>query len=179
MRGAHRGRVRQLRDRRYPLLVVQDGDTFRFVYVGEPEEEIADDLVYEGVIQPIEGSDHFEALAGICGGDYKAEEIVRLRRIDISEDVARFDADSIFFTDDFPSAKGFSISIPASGCMSGCRRSGPTCRSASDQAFARHDDEAMDKLVSWPGVPSLYGGLHCPRPRLPWAGYAPDPATPV
>jgi hypothetical protein len=22
---------------------------------------------------------HFEALAGICGGDYKAEEIVRLR----------------------------------------------------------------------------------------------------
>jgi hypothetical protein len=106
MRGAHRGRVRQLRDRRYPLLVVQDGDTFRFVYVGEPEEEIADDLVYEGVIQPIEGSDHFEALAGICGGDYKAEEIVRLRRIDISEDVARFDADSIFFTDDFPSAKG-------------------------------------------------------------------------
>jgi hypothetical protein len=59
--------------------------------------------------------------------------------------------------------------------MSGCRRSGPTCRSASDQAFARHDDEAMDKLVSWPGVPSLYGGLHCPArdylgrvtPRIP------------
>ena len=74
-----------------PLLVVQDGDTFRFLYVGD-EEELADDLVYEGVIQNVEGSDHFEALAGICGGDYKAEEIVRLRRIDISGDVARFDA---------------------------------------------------------------------------------------
>ena len=55
------------------LLVLQDGDTFRFVYIGD-QEEIADDLVYEGVIQHIEGSDHFEALAGMCGGDYKAEE---------------------------------------------------------------------------------------------------------
>ena len=89
-----------------PLLVVQDGDTFRFVYVGHPEEEVADDLVYEGVIQPVEGSDHFEALAGVCGGDYKAEELVRLRRIEISETAARFDADSIFFSDDFPSFRG-------------------------------------------------------------------------
>ena len=88
-----------------PLLVVQDGDTFRFLYVGD-EEAIADDLLYEGVIQNVEGSDHFEALAGICGGDYKAEEIVRLRRIETSADSGRFDADSIFFTDDFPSAEG-------------------------------------------------------------------------
>ena len=76
-----------------PLLVVQDGDRFRFVYIGEPEEELADDLVYEGIIQTVEGSDQFEALAGICGGDYKAEEIVRLRRIEISETAARFDAE--------------------------------------------------------------------------------------
>jgi hypothetical protein len=68
-----------------PILVVQDGDRFRFLYVGEPEDEVADDLVYEGVIQNVEGSDQFEALAGICGGDYKAEEIVRLRRIETSE----------------------------------------------------------------------------------------------
>jgi hypothetical protein len=87
------------------LLVIQDGDEFRFVYVGD-EEEIADDLLYEGVIQNVEGSDHFEALAGICGGDYEAEEIVRLRRIKVLEDGARFDADSIFFTDDFPPAEG-------------------------------------------------------------------------
>jgi hypothetical protein len=88
-----------------PLLVIQDGDTFKFIYIGD-EEEIADDLVYEGVIQHVEGSDHVEALAGLCGGDYKAEEIVRLRRIEVLEDVARFDADSIFFTDDFPLAEG-------------------------------------------------------------------------
>jgi hypothetical protein len=87
------------------LLVIQDGDKFRFLYIGD-EEEIADDLLYEGVIQNVEGSDHFEALAGLCGGDYKAEEIVRLRRIEVLEDTARFDADSIFFTDDFPSAEG-------------------------------------------------------------------------
>jgi hypothetical protein len=88
-----------------PLLVVQDGDRFRFLVVGS-EDEIADDLVYEGVVQAVEGSDHFEAMAGICGGDYKAEEIVRLRRIETSETAARFDADSIFFTDDFPSFRG-------------------------------------------------------------------------
>ena len=70
-----------------PLLVVQDGDRFRFLYTGEPEEELADDLVYEGVIQTVEGSDHFEALAGICGGDYQAEELVRLRRIETTETV--------------------------------------------------------------------------------------------
>jgi hypothetical protein len=87
------------------LLVIQEGDKFRFVYIGD-QEEIADDLVYEGVIQSVEGSDHFEALAGMCGGDYKAEEMVRLRRIEVLEDPARFDADSIFFTDDFPSAEG-------------------------------------------------------------------------
>ena len=87
------------------LLVVQDGDRFRFLYIGD-EEELADDLVYEGVIQTVEGSDHFEALAGICGGDYKAEEIVRLRRIETSETAGRFDADSIFFTDDFPLSEG-------------------------------------------------------------------------
>jgi hypothetical protein len=87
------------------LLFVQDGDRFRFVYIGD-EEDIADDLVYEGVIQTVDGSDHFEALAGMCGGDYKAEEIVRLRRIEISDTAARFDAESIFFTDAFPSAEG-------------------------------------------------------------------------
>jgi hypothetical protein len=89
-----------------PLLVVQDGDRFRFLYVGESEEEVADDLVYEGVIQRVEGSDHSEAMAGICGGDFEAEEIVRLRRIETSEDEGRFDAESIFFTDDFPPVEG-------------------------------------------------------------------------
>jgi hypothetical protein len=79
------------------VLVIQDGDRLRFSNL---------DLVYEGVIQEVQGSDFVEAIAGVCGGDYKAEEIVRLRRIDISEDVAHFDADSIFFTDDFPSAEG-------------------------------------------------------------------------
>jgi hypothetical protein len=93
-------------DNEHRLLIVQDGDSFRLLYTAKPEGEIADDLVYEGVVQNVEGSDQFEALAGICGGDYKAEEIVRLRRIEASETAARFDADSIFFTDDFPSFRG-------------------------------------------------------------------------
>jgi hypothetical protein len=87
------------------LLVVQDDDTFRFVFIGD-EEDIADDLVYEGVIQTAEDSDHFEALAGTCGGDYKAEELVRLRQIETSDTAARFNAESVFFTDDFPLFRG-------------------------------------------------------------------------
>jgi hypothetical protein len=81
------------------LLIIQDDDTFRFVdLLGT---QVPDDIVYEGVIQAVDGSDQFEALAGICGGDFNAEEVVRLRRINISEDVASFDAESIFFTEDF------------------------------------------------------------------------------
>jgi hypothetical protein len=79
------------------VLVIQDGDRLRFSNLL---------LVYEGVIQEVQGSDFVEAIAGVCGGDYKAEEIVRLRRINVSEDAASFDADSIFFTDDFPGDEG-------------------------------------------------------------------------
>jgi hypothetical protein len=82
------------------LLVIQDGDTFRFVDLGT-QPEIPDDLVYEGVIQNVEGSNNLEALAGICGGDYNAQAIIRLRRIAISETEASFDAESVFFTEDF------------------------------------------------------------------------------
>ena len=42
----------------------------------------------------------------------------------------------------FRRSGGLSTSIPASGRTSGCRRSGPTCRSASDQASAQRDDES-------------------------------------
>ncbi len=116
-----------------PLLVVQDGDRFRFLYTGEPEEELADDLVYEGVIQTVEGSDHFEALAGICGGDYKAEEIVRLaadRDLRNRGPLRCRILSSSPMT--FRCSGGLSTSRPASGRTRGCRRSRPTCRSASD-----------------------------------------------
>jgi hypothetical protein len=89
-----------------PLLVVQDGNRFRFLVVGLSPDEVTDDLVYEGVVQQVEGGAHAEAMAGICGGDYEAQELVRLRRIETSEDGGRFDADSIFFTDDYPIAEG-------------------------------------------------------------------------
>jgi hypothetical protein len=50
-------------DNEHRLLIVQDGDSFRLLYTAKPEGEIADDLVYEGVLQNVEGSDQFEALA--------------------------------------------------------------------------------------------------------------------
>jgi hypothetical protein len=82
------------------LLLVQEGNRLRFFNL---------DLVYEGVIQEVAGQNSREALAGVCGGEYEAQEIVRLRRIFTSggeHDLGHFDADSIFFTDDFPEARG-------------------------------------------------------------------------
>jgi hypothetical protein len=119
------------------LLVVQDGDTFRFLVIGESEDEIADDLVYEGVIQDIEGNDHFEAMAGIRGDDYKPEELVRLRRIETSDTAARFDADSVFFTDDLPE---FKATLDFATCKWAYERVSTerpdACRSARERAFA-------------------------------------------
>jgi hypothetical protein len=89
--------------------IVQEDDTFRMAYRSpdaEGEEQVADDLIYEGVIQEVEGSIYSEAIAGICGGDYEAQEIVRLRRILTSDEEGRFDAESVFFSDDFPGAEG-------------------------------------------------------------------------
>ena len=54
-------------------------------------------------------SQFVEAVVGVCGGDYEAQEIVRLRRIFTSggeHGKGHFDANSIFFTDDFPGARG-------------------------------------------------------------------------
>jgi len=119
------------------LLIVQAGDRFRFLYIEQSQEEVAADLVYEGVIQQVEGSDHSEAMAGICGGDYEAEEIVRLRRIETSADGGRFDAESIFFTDDYPPAEGVLDFLTCKWPTSGCRRSRRTCPSVSVEAFAR------------------------------------------
>jgi hypothetical protein len=89
------------------LEIIQDGNTFRIAYrsVGEGDE-VEDDLLYEGVIQEVEGSIYSEAVAGTCGGDYEAQEIIRLRRILASGEEGRFDAESTFFTDDFPGAEG-------------------------------------------------------------------------
>ena len=75
------------------LLVVQDGDKIRFVSAGSPPNEIADDLVYEGLVQPAKDGSQAEALASICGGDYEAQETVRLRRITVSADGGHFDAE--------------------------------------------------------------------------------------
>jgi hypothetical protein len=91
--------------------ILQEDNTFRMAYRSpdaEGEEQVADDLLYGGVIQEVEGSIYHEAIAGICGGDYEAQEIIRLRRILTigEEEAGRFDAESVFFTDDFPGAEG-------------------------------------------------------------------------
>ena len=58
------------------------------------------DLLYSGTLQAAEGQSA-EALVSVCGGDFEAQEIVRIRRIRVkngSKGGAAWDADSIFYT---------------------------------------------------------------------------------
>ena len=151
------------------LLVVQDGDTFRFVFVGDEEElpTISSMRVSFKMSKAATTSRRWLASAVAttkprsssgCGGLKPPRTAAASMPI----------PSSLRTTSRRP--RGFSISIPASGRTSGCRRSGPTCRSASDQAFARRNDEGDKQANSRPDVLRQAGGAVLPRPRLPWAG---------
>ena len=74
------------------LLMKQDGDV---VYMANF------DLLYKGTIQGAEGKSA-EALVSVCGGDFEAQEIVRIRRIRTNKATGEgaWDATSIFESED-------------------------------------------------------------------------------
>jgi hypothetical protein len=56
----------------------------------------ADFLLYEGPVVALASSERFEAMVSVCGGSYKAKEMVRLRRVQVNEDGSgSFDAESL------------------------------------------------------------------------------------
>jgi hypothetical protein len=95
-------------------------------------------------------------MAGICGGDYQAEEIVRLRRIETSETSAASMPIPSSSPMTFRRSGELSTSRPANGPTRGRRWSGPTCRSASDQASARPNDEGDGPPISARSSPDLW-----------------------
>jgi hypothetical protein len=57
----------------------------------------ADFLLYEGPVAALVSSERFEAMVSVCGGSYKAKEMVRLRRVQVNEDGrGSFDAESLY-----------------------------------------------------------------------------------
>jgi hypothetical protein len=67
----------------------------------------ADSLLYEGPAVALASSERFEAMVSVCGGSYKAKEMVRLRRVQVNEDGSgSFDAESLYESADAPGFEG-------------------------------------------------------------------------
>jgi hypothetical protein len=70
----------------------------------------AESLLYEGPVTAQAFSERFEAMVSVCGGSYKAKEMVRLRRVQVNEDGSgSFDAESLYESADAPRAEGDQI----------------------------------------------------------------------
>ena len=70
----------------------------------------ADFLLYEGPVVALVSSERFEAMVSVCGGSYKAKEMVRLRRVQVNEDGSgSFDAESLYESADAPGVEGDQI----------------------------------------------------------------------
>lgn len=63
------------------------------------------DVIYEGVVQRLAGGGH-EAMAIACGGDFRSQEVIRLRPVVATGATGLFNGDSQFFTNDFPGSGG-------------------------------------------------------------------------
>jgi hypothetical protein len=77
----------------------QDG----FLRLRRVTQDGAASLLYEGPVTALASSERFEAMVSVCGGSYKAKEMVRLRRVQVNEDGSgSFDAESLYESADAP-----------------------------------------------------------------------------
>ena len=64
------------------------------------------DVLYEGILKRVTGSDQVEGIAIACGGAFASSEVIRLRPIGSSGGQPFFNGESQFFTNDFPGSGG-------------------------------------------------------------------------
>jgi hypothetical protein len=87
-----------------PIFIAQGrGGRFRMLF------RLADgtaDVLYEGILKRVAGSDQVEGAAIACGGAFASSEVIRLRPIGNSGGQPFFNGESQFFTNDFPGAGG-------------------------------------------------------------------------
>ena len=87
-----------------PIFIAQGkGGRFRMLF------RLADgtaDVLYEGILKRVAGSDQVEGVAIACGGAFASSEVIRLRPVAKSGGQLFFNGDSQFFTNDYPGAGG-------------------------------------------------------------------------
>ena len=87
--------------------ITQQDDLLRLQRV---TQDGADSLLYEGPVAALVSSERFEAMVSVCGGSYKAKEMVRLWRVQVTEDGSgSFDAESLYESADAPGFEGDQI----------------------------------------------------------------------
>ena len=64
------------------------------------------DVLYEGVLKRVAGSDEVQGVAIACGGAFASSEVIRLRPVGTSDGQLFFNGESQFFTNDYPGAGG-------------------------------------------------------------------------
>jgi hypothetical protein len=87
-----------------PIFIAQGkGGRFRLLF---RLAEGTADVLYEGILKHVTGSDRIEGVAIACGGAFASSEVIRLRPIGSSGGQPFFNGESQFFTNDFPGAGG-------------------------------------------------------------------------
>ena len=87
-----------------PIFIAQGkGGRFRMLFRLEDGKA---DVLYEGVLKRVVGSDQVEGVAIACGGAFSSQEVIRLRPIGSSGGQPFFNGESQFFTNDYPGAGG-------------------------------------------------------------------------
>jgi hypothetical protein len=87
-----------------PIFIAQGkGGRFRMLF------RLSDgkaDVLYEGILKRVAGSDEVQGVAIACGGAFSSSEVIRLRPIGTSNGQLFFNGESQFFTNDYPGAGG-------------------------------------------------------------------------
>ena len=87
--------------------ISQEGDRLRLRRVSQDGEL---SLTYEGTVVALADSSRFEAMVSVCDGSYAAREMLRLRRVRVSEDGGgTFDAESLYESSEVPGLRGIQI----------------------------------------------------------------------
>lgn len=86
-----------------PIFIRQRPDgTFRMVFRLDNGKA---DVIYEGIVQAVATGGH-EAVAIGCGGDFRSQEVIRLRPAIATATSGVLNGESQFFTNDFPGSGG-------------------------------------------------------------------------
>lgn len=87
-----------------PIFIAQGkGGRFRMLF------RLADgtaDVLYEGILKRVAGSDEVQGVAIACGGAFASSEVIRLRPVANSGGQLFFNGESQFFTNDYPGTGG-------------------------------------------------------------------------